>query len=97
MLVGRYCSQFSGHKLKRPAGDLLALADVLMQKGDAAEAKRQYEAALHVRPDLDTANLGLGLLLASAGDRAASESHCEIALKSSDSEIREQARQCLRQ
>jgi hypothetical protein len=56
---------------------------------------RQKPDALKAKPDLDTANLGLGLLLARTGDRASSKAHCEAALKSSDSDIREQATQCL--
>ncbi len=71
------------------------LADVLAQKGDEVEAKVQYLAALKAKPDLDTANLGLGILLAHAGDRSSSKFYCEAALKSGDKDIREQARQCL--
>jgi Flp pilus assembly protein TadD len=71
------------------------LADVLAQKGDDVEAKAQYLAALKVKPDLDTANLGLGVLYARAGDSSSSKYYCEAALKSSDNDIREQARECL--
>ena len=71
------------------------LADVLAQKGDDVEAKAQYLAALKAKPDLDTANLGLGVLLARAGDRSSSKLYCEAALKSSDNDIRQQARECL--
>ena len=71
------------------------LADVLAQKGDDAEAKAQYLAALKAKPDLDTANLGLGVLLARAGDRPSSKFYCAAALKSSDNDIRQQARECL--
>jgi len=71
------------------------LADVLAQKGDDVEAKAQYLAALKAKPDLDTANLGLGVLYARAGDRSSSKFYCQAALKSSDNDIREQARECL--
>jgi len=44
-------------------------------RGEDAEAKVQYLAALKAKSYLDTANLGLGFPLARSGDRASSKSH----------------------
>ena len=60
-----------------------------------AETTPEYLAALKVKPDLDTANLGLGVLYARAGDRSSSKFYCQAALKSSDNDMRQQARECL--
>lgn len=60
------------------------LADVLAQKGKDEEAKEQYGVAHRIDPNLDVANLGLGMISARNGDVVSSRNYCEAAARSND-------------
>jgi Flp pilus assembly protein TadD len=67
-----------------------------MQRGSAAEAGVQYAEALRLDPNLDVANVGMGMMLVREGNAMGGRNYCTEALRSSDSDIREEAAACLR-
>jgi Flp pilus assembly protein TadD len=73
------------------------LADVLAAAGHAADAIREYERVLALRPDQPRAQLGLGMVLLSQGRAAEARLHLEAAANSSDPEVAQTARHLLAQ
>lgn len=60
------------------------------------EAAGEYMAALALRPDLARAQLRLGMVLASQGDKDGAAAHLRAAAKGNDASVAEQAAQALR-
>jgi tetratricopeptide (TPR) repeat protein len=73
------------------------LADLLMAKGQAQLAIRQYREALQIRPDFDRARLGLGLALAAVGDVTNAIPYLQKAAASVDPALREEAENAIKQ
>jgi Flp pilus assembly protein TadD len=61
------------------------------------DARREYETAIRLRPGPSQAELDLGILLVKNGDRAGAERHLKLAEASTDSAIRDLARQAIQQ
>jgi tetratricopeptide (TPR) repeat protein len=73
------------------------LADLLMAKGQAQLAIRQYREALQIRPDFDRAHLGLGLALAAVGDLTNAIPYLQKAAASVNPALREEAENAIKQ
>lgn len=69
------------HKL-RPGIPLISLNTgwVYYEMGDAASAKKMFNQALQMEPELNSPHLGLGLIAECAGDHHTAEKHLRIAL-----------------
>jgi predicted CXXCH cytochrome family protein len=73
------------------------LGDLLMAKGQAQAALPHYRKAVRYRPEFGRAHLGLGLALAAVGDVTGATPHLRKAAADSDSAVRSEAAQMLRQ
>jgi predicted CXXCH cytochrome family protein len=73
-----------------------ALLGNLLAQGDRLdEARREYETALAIRPELARTQLDLGALLAAKGDPEGAAPHLRSAARSSDAAVRALAAQLL--
>ena len=72
------------------------LGKLLQQEGRIDDARREYETALRIRPDLDRAQFDLGALLAGKGDLAGATPHLRSAANSTDPVLRALAAQMIR-
>jgi tetratricopeptide (TPR) repeat protein len=66
------------------------------RKKELPEAAREYAAAVALRPDLASAQLHLGTVLAAEGDKEGAAAHFRQAAKSNDAALARQAEQALR-
>jgi cytochrome c-type biogenesis protein CcmH/NrfG len=73
------------------------LGDLLMAKGQAQAALPHYREAVRIQPDFGRAHLGLGSALAAVGDVSGAIAHLQKAAADSDSAVRSEAAQMLRQ
>ncbi len=73
------------------------LGDLLMAKGQARAALPHYREAVRIQPESGRAHLGLGSALASVGDVSGAIPHLKKAAADSDSAVRGEAAQMLRQ
>ncbi|MBM3813318.1 MAG: tetratricopeptide repeat protein [Acidimicrobiia bacterium] len=73
------------------------LGDLLLGRNQPQQAASRYRDALRLRPESGRANLGLGMALAGAGDRAGAIPHLRKAAAGLDEQIRRRALEVLRQ
>jgi predicted CXXCH cytochrome family protein len=73
------------------------LGDLLMAKGQAQAALPHYREAVRIEPESARAHLGLGSALAAIGDVAGAIPHLQNAAAGSDSAVRGNAAQMLRE
>lgn len=73
------------------------LGDLLMAKGQAQAALPHYSEAVRIQPEFGRAHLGLGSALAAVGDVSGAIPHLQKAAADSDSTVRGEAAQMLRQ
>jgi Flp pilus assembly protein TadD len=68
-----------------------------MAKGQALAALPHYREAVRIQPEFGRAHLGLGSALAAVGDVSGAVPHLQKAAADSDSAVRGEAAQILRQ
>lgn len=73
------------------------LGDLLLARSKAGEAASHFREAVAQRPASARANLGLGIALAAAGDRAGAMASLRKAAAGTDEEVRKRAMELLRQ
>jgi predicted CXXCH cytochrome family protein len=88
-----------GEAVRLDAGNAIFhsdLADLLTERGKEAEAIREYREALRLNPNLNSANIGLGMALVHQGNVMDGKAYCRAGLRSSDKSLVELANSCLR-
>jgi predicted CXXCH cytochrome family protein len=71
------------------------LGSILQQRDRTDDARREYETALRIRPDLSRAQFELGALLAGKGDLAGATPYLRNAARSTDPALRARAAQLM--
>jgi len=72
------------------------LADLLTERKKETEAIHEYHEALRLNSNLDSANIGLGMVLVHQGNVIDGKAYCRAGLGSSDNSLVELANSCLR-
>jgi Flp pilus assembly protein TadD len=72
------------------------LADLLTEREKETEAIQEYREALRLNSNLDSANIGLGMVLVHQGNVIDGKAYCRAGLGSSDNSLVELANSCLR-